>query len=214
MNYGQREVQAPNFRIDNPEEYIKNFNWISNWIDIYFFNKVSDFILGIILLISIFLFFFRKSFFKKTIINVDHHVYLVYLLILILGIEWFYNHPALRYGGYHIIALLLFIPISVKLGSSQIDLKKYSKICIMLVSLTIIIFLSRNISRIVNEVERYSYKPIRQTYYFLDDNHFRIQKKMDQLIEQYNNCKKNKNFNCNKDVKIKKVMGKIIFINQ
>jgi len=37
---------------------------------------------------------------------------------------------------------------------------------------------------------------------------------MDQLIEQYNNCKKNKNFNCNKNVKIKKVMGKIIFINQ
>ena len=204
---------APNFRIDNPEEYIKNFNWISNWIDIYFFNKVSDFILGIILLISIFLFFFKKSFFKKTIIKVDHHVYFVYLLILILGIEWFYNHPALRYGGYHIIALLLFIPISVKLGSAQIDLKKYSKISIMLVSLTIIIFLSRNISRIVNEVERYSYKPIRQTYYFLDDNHFRIQKKMDQLIKQYNNCK-NKDFECNKDVKIKKVMGKIIFINQ
>ena len=51
-----------------------------------------------------------------------------------------------------------------------------------------------------------------QTYYFLDDNHFRIQKEMDQLIEQYNSCK-NKNFECNKDVKIKKVMGKIIFIN-
>ena len=80
-------------------------------------------------------------------------MYLVYLLILILGIEWFYNHPALRYGGYHIIALLLFIPISVKLGSSQIDLKKYSKISIVLVSLTIIIFLSRNINRIDNEVE-------------------------------------------------------------
>ena len=204
---------APNFRIDNPEEYIKNFNWISNWIDIYFFNKVSDFILGIILLISIFLFFFRKSFFKKVIINVDHHVHLIYLLILILGIEWFYNHPALRYGGYHIIALLLFIPISIKLGSSQIDLKKYSKISIVLVSLTIIIFLSRNISRIANEVEQYSYKPIRQTYYFLDDNHFRIQKKMDQLIEQYNDCK-NKDFKCNKDIKIKKIMGKIIFINQ
>ena len=204
---------APNFRIDNPEEYIKNFNWISNWIDIYFFNKVSDFILGIILLICIFLFFFRKSFFKKTIIIVDHHVYLVYLLILILGIEWFYNHPALRYGGYHIIALLLFIPISVKLGLSQIDLKKYSKICIVLISLTIIIFLSRNISRIINEVEQYSYKPIMQTYYFLDDNHFRIQNKMDQLIEQYNSCKI-KSFECNKDVKIKKVMGKIIFINE
>ena len=205
---------GPNFRIDNPGEYIKNFNWISNWIDIYFFNKVSDFILGIILQISIFLFFFRESFFKKSIINVDHHVYLVYSLILILGIEWFYNHPALRYGGYHIIALLLFIPISVKLGSSQIAVKKYSKICIVLVSLTIIIFLSRNISRIIKEVEVYSYKPIMQTYYFIDDNHFRIQKKMNQLIEQYNNCKKNKNFKCNKDIKIKKVAGKIIFINK
>jgi len=204
---------APNFRIDNPEEYIKNFNWISNWIDIYFFNKVSDFILGITLLISIFLFFFRKSFFKKTIIKVDHHVYLVYFLILIIGIEWFYNHPALRYGGYHIIALLLFIPISVKLGLAQIDFKKYLKISTMLVSLTIIIFLSRNINRIVNEVERYSYQPIRQTYYFLDDNHFRIQKQMGQLIKQYNNCK-NKDFECNKDVKIKKVMGMIIFTNQ
>ena len=120
----------------------------------------------------------------------------------------------LRYGGYHIIALLVFIPISIKLGSSQIDLKKYSKISIVLVSITIIIFLSRNINRIVNEVEKYSYKPIMQTYYFLDDSHFRIQKEMDQLIEQYNDCKKNKNFKCNKDVKIKKVMGKIIFINQ
>ena len=144
---------APNFRIDNPETYIKNFNWVSNWIDIYFFNKVSDFILGIILLISIFLFFFRKSFFKKTIINADHHVYLVYLLIFVLGIEWFYNHPALRYGGYHIIALLIFIPLAVKLSSSQIDLKKYTKVAIVLVSITTIIFISRNINRIVNEVE-------------------------------------------------------------
>ena len=204
---------APNFRIDNPEEYIKNFNWIGNWIDIYFFNKVSDFILGIIFMISIFLFYFRDTFFKKKMPKVNNHVYLVYLLILILGIEWFYNHPALRYGGYHIIALLLFIPISVKITSSQIDQKKYSKIVILLVSLTAIIFLSRNINRIVNEVDQYNYKPISQTFYFLDDGHFRIQKKMDQLIEQYNNCK-NKKFVCNTDIKIKKVMGKIIFINQ
>jgi hypothetical protein len=203
---------APNFRIDNPETYIKNFNWIGNWIDIYFFNKVSDFLLGIILLISIFLFFFRNNFFNRKINRVDNHVYLVYLSICILGIEWFYNHPALRYGGYHIIVLLLFIPISVKLSSSHIDLKKYSKISIVLISLTTIIFISRNINRINNEVESYGYKPIKQTYYFLDDNHFRIQKKMDQLIEQHNHCK-NKNVECNTDVKIKKVMGKIIFIN-
>ena len=144
--------------------------------------------------------------------RVDNHVYLVYLLIFVLGIEWFYNHPALRYGGYHIIALLLFIPISIKLGSSKIEFKKYSKIIIVLLCLTTIIFISRNIGRIIHEVEFYGYKPIQKTYYDLDDNHFRIQKKMNHLIEQYNSCN-NKEFECNTDLKIKKLMGKIIFIN-
>ena len=40
----------PNFRVQNPEQYILGFNWIGNWIDKYFFNKVSDFLLGIIFL--------------------------------------------------------------------------------------------------------------------------------------------------------------------
>ena len=203
---------APNFRIDNPETYIKNFNWVSNWIDIYFFNKVSDFILGIIFLISIFIFCFRDIFFNRKIIRVDNHVYLVYLLIFVLGIEWFYNHPSLRYGGYHIIALLIFIPLAVKLSSSQIDLKKYTKVAIVLVSITTIIFISRNINRMNDEVETYGYKPIKQTYYPLDDNHFRIQKQMDQLKEQHKNCNIEK-AKCNTNVKIKKLMGKIIFIN-
>ena len=203
---------APNFRIDNPETYIKNFNWVSNWIDIYFFNKVSDFILGIIFLISIFIFCFRDIFFNRKIIRVDNHVYLVYLLIFVLGIEWFYNHPSLRYGGYHIIALLIFIPLAVKLSSSQIDLKKYTKVAIVLVSITTIIFISRNINRMNDEVETYDYKPIKQTYYPLDDNHFRIQKQMDQLKEQHKNCNIEK-AKCNTNVKIKKLMGKIIFTN-
>jgi hypothetical protein len=204
---------APNFLIENPEEYIQGFNWVTNWIDIYFFNKVSDFILGIIFLITVFLFFFRKSFFNKKIIKIDNYVYLIYLLIFILGVEWFYNHPALRYGGYHILALLLFIPISIKLSSSQVKIKKYTRITIVLVSITIIIFLSRNINRIIKEVEFYSYKPITQTFYSVDDKHFRIQKKMDKLLEQYNHCKTLKT-ECDTNVKIKKVMGKIIFINQ
>ena len=203
---------APNFRIDNPETYIKNFNWVSNWIDIYFFNKVSDFILGIIFLISIFIFCFRDIFFNRKIIRVDNHVYLVYLLIFVLGIEWFYNHPSLRYGGYHIIALLIFIPLAVKLSSSQIDLKKYTKVAIVLVSITTIIFISRNINRMNDEIETYGYKPIKQTYYPLDDKHFRIQKQMDQLKEQHKNCNIEK-AKCNTNVKIKKLMGKIIFIN-
>ena len=56
---------APNFRIENPEEYIKNFNWVNNWINDYFFNKVSDFIFGLILLVGIVSLFFREAFFSK-----------------------------------------------------------------------------------------------------------------------------------------------------
>jgi len=203
----------PNFRIDNPEEYIKSFNWVNNWIDMYFFNKVSDFILGVILLIIITLFLFRNVFFNKKIMRLDNQVFLVYLLILILGFEWFYNHPALRYGGYHILALMLFIPISVKLGLLKINVKEYSKKVIILISLTTIIFISRNINRIMNEVELYNFQPISKTYYFIDDGHFRIQKHMDKLIKHHNKCKKEK-IECNTEPKIKNVIGKIVFINQ
>ena len=33
--------------------YIKGFNWVTNWIDVYFFNKVSDFLLGLSILLLI-----------------------------------------------------------------------------------------------------------------------------------------------------------------
>ena len=29
----------PNFRVENPEEYIAGFNWVNNWIDKYFLIK-------------------------------------------------------------------------------------------------------------------------------------------------------------------------------
>ena len=42
---------GPNYRVDDPENYIKGFNWGSNWFDKYFFNKVSDFLAGILFLL-------------------------------------------------------------------------------------------------------------------------------------------------------------------
>jgi hypothetical protein len=94
---------APNFRIDNPDTYIQKFNWVSNWIDIYFFNKVSDYFLGLFLLIFIFfLFFFNK---KKLIFNEKRKYLILYFIVCLLIFEWFYNHPSLRDGGYHLFAL-------------------------------------------------------------------------------------------------------------
>ena len=42
---------TPDYRVENREIYIQNFNWLKNWIDKYFFNKVSDFIIGILFFI-------------------------------------------------------------------------------------------------------------------------------------------------------------------
>ena len=100
---------APNFIVDNKEEYIKYFNWFSNWIDIYFFNKVFDYLAGLFFLSIIFILtFYQKNFSLK----INRKYIFTYFIILILFAEWFYNHPALRYGGYHLIALIIFIPLS------------------------------------------------------------------------------------------------------
>jgi hypothetical protein len=203
---------APNFRIDNPETYLKNFNWVSNWIYIYFFNKVSDFILGIILLISIFLFFFRKSFFKKAIINVDHHVYLVYLLILILGIEWFYNHPALRYGGYPIVALILFVPLSNILGSIKYNQKDIKKKVILIIMITFTVFLLRNLDRIIKENKKYGYLPLQNITYQVDDRHFRIQKEFEDIVLKNKDCIEKKNYCTNHPSRnVRKISRYLIF---
>ncbi|MDB3903937.1 hypothetical protein N9297_04185 [Candidatus Pelagibacter sp.] len=202
---------APNFRVENPVEYVKGFNWLSNWTHIYFFNKMSDFILGILFLISIVLFLFKESFFNIRLNKIKTGTYIVYFIIFILGLEWFYNRPSLRYGGYHILPLLLFIPISIKLASTDISIKKYTKIILILICITTSTFIGRNISRVIKEVQVYDYKPFKKTFYFIDENHFRIQKQMDKKIKKHNDCSVIVN-KCDSDIKI--IMGKIIFTNK
>lgn len=204
---------TPNFRVENQGEYIKGFNWVSNWVDKYFFNKILDFILGLIFMIFVVIIFFKKNFFSKNILSINNHIYLTYIIIFFLGLEWFYNHPALRYGGYSIIALLFFIPISLKLEIKKEDIKKYTYYSFILVFITTSIFLSRNINRIIKEIKIYNYEPFQNMFYFVDTNNFRIEQKMTKLLYEYNKCIKS-NSNCDEiKLKIKKSNGKIIFIN-
>ena len=205
---------TPNSRVMNPEEYIQGFYWVKNWINIYFFTKVSDFILGLVLLVVIVVSFFKKQFFEKKTSKVNNYVYLIYLIIAILGLEWFFNHPALRYGGYCIIALLFFIPVCLKLEVKNVDYKNYNKSVVILIIITILVFNLRNINRINKEVDSYNYKPVKQTFYFVDDENFRIQKNMKRFITQYDDCKKSKDVCDLKMERIYKKYGKIIFKNR
>ena len=171
----------PNFRVQNPEQYIAGFNWVSNWMNDYFFNKVSDLIFGILFILLILFIIFYNFKKKKNKIQISNLVFLMYGLLILILFEWFYNHPALRYGGYCLIALIFFIPFSLYLNSKEISFKKYFKIALILVIFSLSIFEIRNYSRIVKEIKIYDYKPFKKTFYTIDHNYFKIQERIDDL---------------------------------
>ena len=177
----------PNFRVNNPEEYISKFNWVTNWIDSYFFNKVSDFIFGLFFTILIFLISFVKFKAYRNKLNLNKFTYFTFLILVILFIEWFYNHPALRYGGYCLIALILFIPTSIYLSTFKIKMKKFTNLIFVLILITTLIFIGRNIVRIKKEIQVYNYMPLKSTFYKIDGHYFRIQNQMDGILKEKKN---------------------------
>ena len=202
---------GPNYRVDDPVEYIKNFNWVSNWFEKYFFNKVSDFLIGILFL-SGFTFYFLKS--NKLTIKKNKKIILLICMILILLFEWFYNHPALRYGGYCLIASLLFIFTSILLEKYSIDYSRVSKKITILIIITFTIFIYRNVNRINYEVKNYNYKPFKSFFYKINNNAFKLQNNLEYLINNYEECK-NFNNNCKTNqtlkIEVEKKYGKYIF---
>ena len=81
---------TPNYVVQDQANYISNFNWLNNWIENYFFNKVSDLILGLVLLNLIFGFYFLYG--SKKIINLNKIEFrLIYIYLILCLIEWFLN---------------------------------------------------------------------------------------------------------------------------
>ena len=201
---------GPSFRTMDPEIYIQNFNWVSNWIEKYFFTKISDLLLGLLFLIIVFLItFYSKNYkinstYKKT--------YLLYGILLLLFCEWFYNHPALRYGGYPIVALILFVPLSNILGSIKHNQKDIKKKIILIIMITFTVFLLRNLDRIIKENKKYGYLPLQNVTYPVDDRHFRIQKEFEDIVLKNKDCIEKKNYCTNHPSRdVRKISRYLIF---
>ena len=190
---------GPDYRIDKPLEYISDFNWVGNWLDKYFFNKVSDFLLGVLTLLIVTNVFLFSS--NKKIINFPNIKLLIIFLIILL-LEWFYNHPALRYGGYCIIASIFFLFFAVRLSKYKLEKLKLKKRVNTLILITIIIFLGRNLNRILYEVKFYNYKPMKNINYVVKESYFDKPELIKAKIADYNSCHL-KNQNCEDDDKIK-----------
>ncbi len=175
---------GPNFRVENPEIYINNFNWVGNWIEKYFFTKVSDNLLLIVFISFTITILFSLKLDKKN--NIKHNYQLFYISIVILLIEWFYNHPALRYGGYTLLALTFFIPTSVYLSKFNFNSKIINKKIYFILILTTIIFITKNVVRINKEVNQYSYNPFKNAFFYLNKDGFILNDKVKSKHENWN----------------------------
>ena len=182
---------GPDFRVDNPEIYIQKFNWIENWIEKYFFNKISDFLFGIFILSLVVYFFFYSK--KNIRFRINNYLYFAYFTIILLFLEWLYNHPSLRYGGYVLISTIIFLPLAVFLSKFSQNKSKFEKKVFILLVLVSMIFFLRNFNRIENEVKKYSFKPFSNYQFRINENHFRIHEKIINLIHYYQNCENNRN---------------------
>lgn len=178
---------GPNYIVNDRLSYISDLNWLTNWINNYFFNKVSDYLLSLIFLLLILFIVFRNNLIKKK--NNFKFLYLYFFLLIFL-IEWFLYHPALRYGGYHLIYLIIFIPFSIYLSNFNISYKIFKKKAVILILIAVIIFTFRNFNRLHHEYKRYNYNPIvNSNYKFIGGDkkfYYRYNSHINDRLSNYN----------------------------
>ena len=174
---------GPNYRSEiDPKIYVKNFNWVSNWIDRHFFNKVSDTLIGILFISIVVTLIFKtySKYKKKSQIKID---YLLYLVPIIFLIEWFVNHPSMRYGGYVLFAIPIFLYTALKIEKYTLSKIIIKNITYTLIILSLLLFNVRNIDRLIKENKVYNYNLVKSPYFFIenvvsekvtDNNHYQI----------------------------------------
>ena len=155
LNYEQwaKAGKGAGYELENGEEYIKGVNWVGYWINNYFFTKVSDYLLLIFVILTFYLVISKKKFFnnkkKKISKKTNFKIYLIYLIILLLFTHWFFNFPALRYGGYVLIFLLIAYPFIFL--ENKFGLKFSKKKYLITILFCAVIFNAKNFNRINNE---------------------------------------------------------------
>ena len=132
--------------------------------------------------------------------------------MIILLFEWFYNHPALRYGGYQLLCLLLFLPVSNFLSSKKNFKNVLSKTNVLLI-IGLIIFFGRNVNRLINENIKYNFNPYVSPVYRITDNHFSIHSKLNDIINNKSLCETNKK-KCTDNIDVKEKYGYRIFFRK
>jgi len=202
MNWYEQWSKAgagPNFRVENALDYIQGLNWVSNWLEKYFFYKFSDYLLGLFLLILIFfiIFYSRKKNTNSDYLKNKTKFYLLFLFLILLILLWFFKNPDLRYGGgYGIIALFFFIPLSFYLSRFANFFSNKNKIVTLLVIFSFLIFFIRNIYRIYHEHKKYDYNIFINPYYQYQDSFDDTNNYIKKIIDNFKKCRPGLSLDC------------------
>ena len=147
-------IDHPNWENLNLQEYTKDFNWLSTWLNNHFLKileKISPLIF-IMLLLSFYLFIYRKNSYKKLGTQKSDFSNLIFLLFLIgLGLLiWFIKSPLFRYGTFYVVNF--FIVFYLLIAFKFINCLSYAQLknLRLIFILSLIFFSAKNINRQFN----------------------------------------------------------------
>ena len=143
----------PDFREQNTtisqRDYSKKFRWLDTWSKNHLL-KILEILTPYVLLILIIILLVRGNF-KK--IKIEKYVKFLLLISFFGTIVWLLKVPTFRYGySYLIIFLSILFSISLKLYDVK---KNFNKVFKSIISILILVFVFKNLNRIIFENTKY-----------------------------------------------------------
>ena len=144
-----------------PDEYVKNFNWVSTWYDR---NKTELFEHLVAILIPILLLVFF-NFKRKDIKSINKYIgpnnFLLYTIFFtsIFGVVvWFLKSPVVRFGIPYLFLNIFLISFIILKNINIFNSEKLIKNCKIIIIIAIFFNVSKNLNRII-ETDTKTYWP-------------------------------------------------------
>lgn len=152
------------------ETFIKNFNWVSTWINVHLNQIYAKFIPFIIFSFLILFWMVGKNLYLRRIIckkiNLKKNFYIFLFLSLLFLIIWFLKFPLYRYGQSFLAIFFILIFYLFFAKFLDIDNKKsFKSLYQIIISIALVLFCFKNFIRINKEsVEKYNNYPWPKIY--------------------------------------------------
>ena len=90
-------------------------------------------------------------------------------MILVIFSIWFLKHPSMRYGGYVLIGLPIFLYFSSQFCKFDLTIQSKKKIAFIFIVLILTTYNLRNFKRLGKEINVYNYPIIQSPFYFVEN---------------------------------------------